>query len=105
MDEWNVWLLDGLAQAPAFRAAAIQSGGLSAKMDMMLCCIEIMAQDAGKREKGLRKHMTAMEQEEAEAETEEAEVSTKSESSNGRDGKGRKKKDRLKDAPDFSNWE
>eukprot|EP00946_MAST-07B_sp_MAST-7B-sp1_P003087 g3087.t1 len=114
VDEWNVWLLDGLAQAPAYRAAAIQNGGLAAKMDMMLCCIEYMAQEAGRREKTLKKHMTAIEDahgdvqeisvEDAKAETE------RTSNSRPRDAQGRKKKDNslmkpVEDAPDFNSWE
>ena len=83
-------------------------------MDMMLCCIEYMAQEAGRREKTLKKHMTAIEDahgdvheeslEGAKADTQQTSVARP------RDAQGRKKKDNslmksVEEAPDFSSWE
>ena len=48
LDEWNHWILDGLGQPPAERAQAAQTNGLSKKMDIMLCCLEQLANEAGK---------------------------------------------------------
>lgn len=110
-EEWNVWVLDGLGQAPAYRAAAISKGGLPAKMDMMLCCLEIMAQDAGKRERQLKKNLTAIEAVESDVNVKlDTDAVEQVESSNQqRDSKGRKKKDNSLmspngDAPTFSDW-
>ncbi len=104
IDEWNVWLLDGLGQAPAFRATAIKSGGLPSKMDMMLCCIEALAQDAGRREMGLKKHLTALEQRERES----TQVSAETEDADSKVQNPQEKNDNTllpKNNDDFSNWE
>ena len=107
MEEWNTWLIDGLNQAPAYRAAALQCGGLSAKMDMMLCCIELMAQDAGQREKQLESHMIVIEGEQSPEVKGDAKKLGDIKQKEAEDQK-LKKKTLLRppnDAPDFTSWE
>jgi hypothetical protein len=46
--EWNHWVLDGLEQAPSERAKIGNGSNLGEKMDMMLVCLEQLANEAGK---------------------------------------------------------